>query len=142
MRKKCVTILAFGLLTAIAINCNSKKVDNIKEFFERVESETDKDTLVIFQASQIDSAGKCFDLINHTFESEYYKLDRNSIILKNIDTVEVVSDSMKILVLEIQFHYYMNGEVADLFDIRYEIRKMHEYKEKIASADNSSTNPK
>jgi hypothetical protein len=99
-------------------------VGNLKEFFQNVENRVGQDTIRLFRLCQMDSPGQCLDLINKKFVQEYNKLDRNSIIHKDLDSIEQVPDSMKVLILEIKFYYYVRGEVADLYDIRNQLKRL------------------
>jgi hypothetical protein len=110
-------------------SCLFNDADDIKEFFQNVENRVGQDTIRLFRSCQMDSSGQCLDLINKQFEQEYYKLDRNSIIHKDLDSIEQVPDSIKVLILEIKFYYYVRGEVADLYDIRNQLKKLRIYKD-------------
>lgn len=100
---------------------------NIKDFFEKIEQQIDMNTLDEFCASGIDSTGSCFKLIEREFEREYYKLDRDSKIIRNLDTLQILTDPVRIKILEIQFYYNANHRVASFFDIYKNMNKMNNY---------------
>jgi hypothetical protein len=117
-----LTTLLFAL--CVLTSCLFNDVGNLKEFFQNVENRVGQDTIRLFRLCQMDSPGQCLDLINKKFVQEYNKLDRNSIIHKDLDSIEQVPDSMKVLILEIKFYYYVRGEVADLYDIRNQLKRL------------------
>ncbi len=100
---------------------------NIKEFFEKIEQQIDMKTLDQFCASGIDSTGSCFKLIEREFEREYYKLDGDSKIIRNLDTLQILTDPVRIKILEIQFFYNANHRVADIYDIYSHMVRMDGY---------------
>lgn len=84
--------------------------------------------LAEFKFCKLDSAGTCVPLVHPFFKLEYEKLDATNEIHKDLESCRYFSDSLKILALEIRFHFYENGIYFETLDIRKIIFQMHDYR--------------
>ena len=121
----------FLMILALAIvGCKTKKepekYDDWLEFFDHMEDVVPPYKLAMFKALELDSAGTWSKIVHPYFKSEYHKIDPKSAISMDLEQMyRVGSDTLKILALEIRFHFYEHGLPSEVVAVRRVLHKLH-----------------
>ncbi len=127
----------FFLVVSLALFFNScqenttptpKKSETLQQFFDHMERVIPLINIVQFKNCELDSSGSCLTSIHPFFKTEFEKLDTNNAIHQDLEECRYPTDSLKILALEIRFHFYENGIYFERLDVRKIIYQMHDYR--------------
>jgi len=105
-----------------------EKIETLQQFFDHMERVIPPFKIIQFKQCKLDSSGSCLSSIHPFFKTEFEKLETNTAIHQDLEECRYPTDSLKILALEIRFHFYENGIYFDRLDIRKIIYQIHDYR--------------
>lgn len=105
-----------------------KEIEPYQQFFDRMKLLIPQDQLALYKSMELDSTGACFSIVHPYFKQEFGQLDSANSIHKDLEASNFFTDSLKILALEIRFHFYENEQYFDNTDISRAFMKLHDYR--------------
>jgi|JI8StandDraft_2_1071088.scaffolds.fasta_scaffold71166_3 hypothetical protein len=118
------------LLIILCVSCSSQKKDeSFYDFFRKVESQLDVETVNKISGTRLDSTGSVLTFLDSDVKRNYYDLSKSSFIYTKLDSVGAYSDSLKIEVLKVGLFFYINNDstihIDDIKRIMYYQRMVH-----------------
>lgn len=125
-----IKLLLFYVLVFNISSCKIEKKSCFQSFYKRLDKLVPNDSLIKFKNNTIDSKGETVNIVKPYVIKEFNKLDKNSEILKCLDSLNLIHSDWQITYLSIDYYYYSIGKYKQTILKQKECADIMRYQEK------------